>query len=124
MSWTGGDTGRDIGQPSLRINIVHLGRDNQAIDTERSPGLCTLISVHLVPRESLFARRLRRSWPGLNGQPLQSSQPAHARIDSHQLPSRRAGSSLTISPTLLSQLPIEARKGFTALLDRIKKRRA
>jgi hypothetical protein len=26
MSWMRGDPGQDIGQPSLRIYIVHLGR--------------------------------------------------------------------------------------------------
>jgi hypothetical protein len=31
MSWMGGDAGEDIGQPGLRIDAIHLGRDNQAV---------------------------------------------------------------------------------------------
>lgn len=31
MSWVGGDAGKDIGQPGLRIDAVHFGRDDQAV---------------------------------------------------------------------------------------------
>src|SRR6185437_661798 len=31
MGWMGGDAGEDIGQPSLRIDAVHLGCDDQAV---------------------------------------------------------------------------------------------
>ena len=31
MSRMASDAGEDIGQPSLRIDSIHLGRDNQAI---------------------------------------------------------------------------------------------
>jgi hypothetical protein len=31
MSRMGGDAGEDVGQPGLRIDAVHLGRDDQAI---------------------------------------------------------------------------------------------
>ena len=31
MSLMGGDAGEDIGQPSLRIDAIHFGRDDQAV---------------------------------------------------------------------------------------------
>ena len=31
MGWMSSDASEDIGQPSLRVNTVHLGRDEQAV---------------------------------------------------------------------------------------------
>jgi hypothetical protein len=37
MSRMGGDAGKNIGQPDLRIDSVHLGRDDQAVHGRGTP---------------------------------------------------------------------------------------
>ena len=37
MDWMGGDACKDIGQPGLRIDAVHLGGDDQAVHGRGTP---------------------------------------------------------------------------------------
>lgn len=37
MSWVGGYTSEDVGEPSLRIDAVHFGGDDQAVHGRSAP---------------------------------------------------------------------------------------
>ncbi|MGY2803871.1 hypothetical protein ACVIHF_000601 [Bradyrhizobium sp. USDA 4506] len=37
MNWVGGDAGKNVREPGLRIDAIHFGRDDQAIHGSRAP---------------------------------------------------------------------------------------